>query len=129
MELASDSKGSQYLGAVVKAVRQRVREHRRQSWFVRDTNHKISKELAQRASSLSSKAFALEDLSDIRERANDFGRQMRRLMEQYRDASMGLVDAPLVAAAETPGVQSVFTLDKYFYVYRLPNAQAFSVVP
>ena len=54
---------------------------------------------------------------------------MRRLTEQYRDASMDLVDASLVAAAETLGVQSVFTLDKYFYVYRLPNAQAFSVVP
>lgn len=55
--------------------------------------------------------------------------RMRPLMEQYRDASMDLVDASLVAAAETLGLQSVFTLGKHFYAYRLPNAQAFSVVP
>jgi putative transposase len=105
-EIATDSEGNQYSGSVVKAVRQRVKEHRRhlqkknsrsaykrlqktrrrQSRFVRDTNHKISKELVQCASSLS-KALALEDLSGIRERANglrtSFGRQMRWLLGNW----------------------------------------------
>lgn len=101
-EIASDSEGNQYSGAAVKAVRQKVKEHRRQlqkrktrsaykrlqkvrrrqSRFVRDTNHKISKELVQRAS-VQSKALALEDLSGIRERANGFGRQMRWLLGNW----------------------------------------------
>ncbi len=96
VEIATDSDGNQYSGSAVKAVRQRVKEHRRQlqkrnsrsafkrlqktrrrqSRFVRQTNHIISKELVHRAS-LSSKALALEDLSGIRGRANGFGRQMR----------------------------------------------------
>ena len=101
-EIATDSEGNQYSGAAVKAVRQRVKEHRRQlqkknsrsaykrlqkvrrraSRFSRDVNHCISKELVQRAS-VSSKALALEDLSGIRERANGFGRQMRWLLGNW----------------------------------------------
>ncbi len=105
-EIATDSEGNQYSGSVVKAVRQRVREHRRQlqkkssrsaykrlqktsrrqSRFVKNSNHVISKELVQRAS-LSSKALALEDLKGIRERANglrtSFGRQMRWLLGNW----------------------------------------------
>lgn len=55
--------------------------------------------------------------------------KMRVLMDQYRDAPMDLADASLVAAAETLGAQTLFTLDKHFYAYRLPNEQAFHVVP
>ena len=55
--------------------------------------------------------------------------RMRLLMDQYRDAPMDLADASLVAAAEMLGVQSIFTLDKHFYAYRLANGQAFQVVP
>ncbi len=55
--------------------------------------------------------------------------RMQVLMEKYRDAPMDLADASLVAAAETLGVQSIFTLDKHFYAYRLANGQAFTVVP
>jgi len=102
VELASDSEGNQYSGAAVKACRQRVREHRRQlqkknsrsaykrlqktrrrqSRFVKNTNHIISKELVQRALS-SQKAIALEDLSGIRERASVLGKQMRWLLGNW----------------------------------------------
>ena len=102
VELATDSEGHQYSGAAVKAVRQRVREHRRrlqkknsrsaykrlqktcrrQSRFVKNSNHVISKELVQRAS-LSSQALALEDLTNIRQRSNGFGRQMRWLLGNW----------------------------------------------
>jgi putative transposase len=102
IELASDSEGNQYSGAAVKAVRQRVKEHRRQlqkknsrsaykrlqktrrrqSRFVRDTNHVISKQLVLRAVS-QTKAIALEDLSGIRERASVLSRNMRWLMGNW----------------------------------------------
>ncbi len=101
-EIATDSEGNQYSGSVVKAVRQRVKEHRRQlrrrnsrsaykrlqktcrrqSRFVKNSNHVISKELVQRAS-VSQKAIALEDLSGIRERASVLGRQMRWLLGNW----------------------------------------------
>lgn len=55
--------------------------------------------------------------------------RMERLMEKYREAPMDFADASLVAAAETLGVETIFTLDKHFYDYRLANGDAFSVVP
>ena len=55
--------------------------------------------------------------------------RMRLLMDQYRDAPMDLADASLVAAAETLGLQTIFTLDKHFYAYRLLNGRSFQVVP
>ena len=127
-EIVTDSEGNQYSGSVVKAVRQRVKEHRRQlqkknsrsaykrlqqtrrrqSRFVRDTNHKISKELVQRASLSSkalAKALALEDLSGIRERANGFGRQMRWLMGNW---AFDQLKQFLVYKAEAAGVPVAF---------------------
>ena len=102
VQLASDSEGNQYSGAAVKAVRRRVREHRRQlqkrntrsaykrlqktrcrqSRFVKNTNHVISKTLVGRALH-SRKALAIEDLSGIKERASVFGKQMRWLMGNW----------------------------------------------
>ena len=99
VELATDSEGESYSGAVVKAVRRAVREHRRQvqkkrsrsafkrlqkisrraSRFSRDVNHCISKSLVRKALSLR-KALALEDLSGIRERANGFNKKFNREM-------------------------------------------------
>ena len=101
-EIATDSEGNQYSGSAVKAVRRRVREHRRQlqkknsrsaykrlqkscrrqSRFVKDTNHVISKELVGRALS-TQKALAMEDLKGIKERANGFGREMRWLLGNW----------------------------------------------
>ena len=51
------------------------------------------------------------------------------LMERYQDLPMDLADASLVALAEEQGLREVFTLDRDFRVYRLPDGQAFSVVP
>ncbi len=55
---------------------------RRQSRYVRHTNHVISKQIVQCASALQ-KTLALEDLSGIRERANGFGREMRWLLGNW----------------------------------------------
>ncbi|MEO0377227.1 MAG: PIN domain-containing protein [Cyanobacteria bacterium P01_A01_bin.17] len=51
------------------------------------------------------------------------------LMEQYRNVPMDLGDASLVVAAETLKQNRIFTLDKDFYIYRLPENQAFEVIP
>ena len=87
VQIASDSEGNQYSGEQVNAVRKRVREHRRQlqkratnsakkrlrriarrqSRFVKDTNHCISKKIVATALS-SKKAISLEDLTGIRGR-------------------------------------------------------------
>jgi predicted nucleic acid-binding protein len=55
--------------------------------------------------------------------------RMETLMEKFRDAPMDLADASLVAAAETLGLQRVFTLDRHFYAYRLNDGSALEVVP
>ncbi|MEO0373700.1 MAG: PIN domain-containing protein [Cyanobacteria bacterium P01_A01_bin.17] len=51
------------------------------------------------------------------------------LMVQYRDVPMDFGDASLVVAAETLNQTKIFTLDKDFYIYRLPGNQSFDVVP
>jgi putative transposase len=101
VEIASDSAGHQFSGEAVKRVRKRVREHRRtlqrkqthsakkrlrkvacrQSRFVRDTNHIISKQLVATASKLR-KTLALEDLLGIRERCT-VSRTMRWLLGNW----------------------------------------------
>ena len=55
--------------------------------------------------------------------------RMAALMERYRNLPMDLGDASLVAAAESLGLRSVFTVDRQFYVYRLENGAALDVVP
>ena len=42
---------------------------------------------------------------------------------------MDLGDASLVVLAETLNQNIVFTLDRDFYIYRLPGNQGFQVVP
>lgn len=56
-------------------------------------------------------------------------RRMQQLMEQYRDVPMDLADASLVTAAEVLNQKIIFTLDRDFYIYRLPGNQPFDVVP
>ncbi|ANV90208.1 type II toxin-antitoxin system VapC family toxin [Picosynechococcus sp. PCC 8807] len=56
-------------------------------------------------------------------------RRMQQLMEQYRDVPMDLADASLVTAAEVLNQKTIFTLDRDFYIYRLPGNQPFDVVP
>ena len=55
--------------------------------------------------------------------------RMQVLMEQYRDIPMDLGDASLVAMAETLNQQKIFTLDRDFYIYRLPENQPFDAIP
>jgi predicted nucleic acid-binding protein len=55
--------------------------------------------------------------------------RMQALMEQYRDIPMDLADASLVTAAESLDQTQIFTLDRDFYIYRLPGNQPFDVVP
>ena len=118
-EIAVDSDGNAYSGATVTAVRKRVKRirgllqkrgtksakrhlkkiARKQSRFVRDTNHVVSKQLV-RTAALLRKAIALEDLSGIRERAS-VSRELRwllgnwafyqlRAFVQYKAESVGL---------------------------------------
>jgi uncharacterized protein len=55
--------------------------------------------------------------------------RMPVLMEQYRDLPMDLADASLVAIAEERRLSQVFTLDRDFRVYRLPNGAPFELLP
>jgi predicted nucleic acid-binding protein len=55
--------------------------------------------------------------------------RMQSLMAQYQDLPMDLADASLVAAAETRQETEICTLDRDFYIYRLPNGRTFSVMP
>lgn len=54
--------------------------------------------------------------------------RMRVLMAKYDDRPMDLADASLVAAAETLGAEQIFTVDSDFYVYRLADGSALTVV-
>ena len=56
-------------------------------------------------------------------------RRMQELMAQYRDIPMDLADASLVATAETLNQKQIFTLDRDFYIYRLPGNKPFNVAP
>lgn len=55
--------------------------------------------------------------------------RMITLMAKYSDLPMDLADASIVAAAESLGETRVFTVDSDFQVYRLPNGDAFAIVP
>jgi len=124
VEIASDSEGNQYSGDAVKRVRKNVKEHRRQlqrkqtnsakkrlrktsarqSRFVRDVNHCISKQLVATALRLQ-KALALEDLSGIRERAGTVSRQMRWLLGNWSFYQLAQF---LSYKAEAVGLRVVF---------------------
>lgn len=55
--------------------------------------------------------------------------QMMILMDKYQDTPMDFADASMVVAAETLLTKRVFTLDRDFYVYRLSDKSAFTIVP
>ena len=96
VNIATDSEGNQYSGEQVKKVRKRCRRLRkllqprktrsarkhlqkagkRESRFVKDVNHVISKKMVQLALDRQ-KALACEDLTGIRGRGNSFNRAMR----------------------------------------------------
>ena len=103
VDVCVTSEGKSYSGEEVKALRKKLREHRRrlqrcgtksakrrlkkaakrQERFVRDQNHCISKELVRDAKA-SKKALGLEDLKGIRKRASTgFNKEMRWQMGNW----------------------------------------------
>jgi len=124
-EIAVDSDGNMYSGALVQAVRKRVKRlrgllqkkgtksakrhlqkiARQQSRFVRDTNHVVSRQLV-RTAVLSRKAIALEDLSGLRERAS-VSRTLRWLLGNW---AFHQLRAFVVYKAEAAGLP-VVTVD------------------
>jgi putative transposase len=123
VELATDSEGHNYSGEPVKSVRRRVKwlrgllqakgtksakRHlkkikRKQSRFVRDTNHVIAKRLVLTAVSRQ-KALALEDLNGIRERGNGLNREMRWLLGNWAFADLAAKIGYKAAEAGIPVV-------------------------
>ena len=49
-------------------------------------------------------------------------------MEKYRDARMDLADASIMAIAELPNIRRVFTFDRDFHFYRLPDGLVVEIV-
>jgi len=102
VEIATDSEGNSYSGEAVKAYRRKIKRIRgllqskgtksakrhlkriagKQSRYIRDVNHQISKKIVETASR-SAKALALENLKGIRDRSNGFSREMRWLMGNW----------------------------------------------
>jgi putative transposase len=124
VELATDSEGNSYSGEAVKRVRRRVKRirsllqkkgtksakrhlrkiGRKQSRFVRDTNHCIAKRLVGHAVSRQ-KALALEDLKGIRQRASGLNREMRWLLGNWAFADLA---AKIQYKAAEAGVPVIF---------------------
>lgn len=65
------------------------------------------------------------EIADILDRVN----RMASLMTKYQDVPMDFADASQVAVAEREGMDTIFTLDDDFRVYRLGGRRAFHVVP
>ncbi len=106
VDIVTTSEGKSYSGEKVKALRKKLREHRRrlqkcgtksakrrlkkaakrQERFVRDQNHCISKELVKDAKA-SQKALSLENLKGIRERTG-LNKEMRWLMGNWAFAQL-----------------------------------------
>ena len=102
VNIATDSEGNPYTGEAVKRVRKRCRRlrqelqakktrsarkrmaqsRRKESRFVRDVNHGISKTLAGMALHRK-KALAVERLQGIRERGNRLNRAMRTELNHW----------------------------------------------
>lgn len=73
---------------------------------------------------LASSDWILEPLTDA-----DFNRAIA-VLNTYRDANVGFVDAALVAVAERLGVTRIYTLDRRdFSVIRPAHADRFVVLP
>lgn len=56
-------------------------------------------------------------------------KQMRILMQKYRDIPMDLADASLVTTAEALNRTQIFTTDSDFYTYRIGGKTPFEVIP
>ncbi len=54
---------------------------------------------------------------------------MRAQMSRYDDLPCDFADASLLYAASVTGVRAIWTLDRDFLVYRLPDRSRFVVIP
>ncbi len=54
---------------------------------------------------------------------------MAQWMERYRDLPMDYADASLLAIAESQGIDTIFSIDSDFHVYRMRNGKTLRVVP
>ena len=54
--------------------------------------------------------------------------RMAALMARYNDTPMSLADASLIATAESLALDSVFTFDSDFYIYRLADGSALEII-
>ena len=50
-------------------------------------------------------------------------------MVRYNDQPCDYADSALLVAAEETGYRRIFTFDRHFYAYRLPNGEALAVLP
>ncbi len=74
--------------------------------------------------SLAASDWALEPLTDA-----DFAR-VRSVLETYRDADLGFVDAAMVALAERLGITRLYTLDRRdFAIVRPAHVERFTLLP
>lgn len=55
--------------------------------------------------------------------------ECRRMMKQYHDLPMDFADASLVAVADTENIDTIFTLDEDFKVYRTKKNRRFKLLP
>ncbi len=128
VEIATDSDGMSYSGSAVMAMRRKVKQHRRdlqkkrtrsafkrlqsqsrrQSRYVRDVNHCISKELVNKALA-DRKALSMEALKGILERVNGF-RRMRWLLGNW---SFAQLQAFISYKAQMAGIPVAFVDPAY----------------
>jgi len=129
VHIATDDSGNAFSGLPVKECRIRLKRHRsllqpiktrsarkrlqklrrKQSRFIKDTNHCVSKKLVQTDSS-SQKALALEDLSGIRERSHGLNKKMRWLMGNLAFADLA---NKIVYKAKELGIPVIFVDPSY----------------
>jgi predicted nucleic acid-binding protein len=73
---------------------------------------------------LAASDWGLEPLTEM-----DFAR-VRSLLEAYRDADLGFVDAAVMAIAERLGITRIYTLDRRdFSVVRPAHAERYDLLP
>jgi predicted nucleic acid-binding protein len=56
-------------------------------------------------------------------------KKMNALMKKYQATPMDMADASLVVLAESMRLQQIFTIDSYFYIYRLTDGSKLEVIP
>lgn len=52
-----------------------------------------------------------------------------KLLNKYADQQIDLADATLIYLADTHEIQTVFTLDSDFHIYRYKKRRTFNVIP